>query len=436
MQQLITSFFLIISLSICAMENENSASTHTKITAHHLLNLYKPLPAQSQRTSQEVKNICWLPNGNQIAVATKGSSNFTLLNITNHSLTWDPRSFFGKQGKINSIAWNPHGKEIIAAFENDTPALWHLQATPDENSNVAPTVEMLSLPNSVMHIAWSPDGTKIATVRSGSNAIQIWNKRNAVLEAHLVHGIDRITGVLWNNSYIAMVKVDGTFYLYQLKSQDDENNYELIKSINARPTSSIASGPDDLRIVAACGSDVIIVDTEKNDTPVQLTQHKNRVNHIAWNHKSNLIASASDDREVRILDPKTRTCLSTLILKNCAVCADFNTSGNQIITADENGLLAVWDIEKIMSFKQDPLRNISRPQKELLTKIFENGQLIIDPKDKQLVDLFNQLPPEIKYLLRKHKLVDENEHHGVIKSKINNIFSKIFGQIVTPLNKN
>lgn len=419
------------------MENENSASTHTRIIAHHLLNLYKPLPEQSQHISQEVKNVCWLPNGNQIAVATKGSSNFTILNTTNHSLRWDPRSFFGKQGKINSIAWNPQGKEIIAVFENDTPALWHLHSTPDENGNVASTVEMLPLPNSVMHIAWSPDGNKIATVRSGSNAIQIWNKRNAELEANLVHGVDRITGLLWNNSYIATVKVDGTFYLYQLKSQNDkQNNYEVIKSINAHPTNSIASGPDDLRIVAACGPNVIIVDTEKNDTPVQLTQHKKRVNHVAWNHKSNLIASASDDCEVRLLDPKTRTCLSTLTLKNCALSADFNTIGNQIITADENGLLTLWDIGKIISFKQNPLKNISHPQKELLTKIFENGQLIIDPKDKQLADLFNQLPQEVKYLLRKHKLVDENEHHGVIKSNINNILGKIFGQIITPLNKN
>ena len=66
---------------------------------------------------------------------------------------------------VYAVAWSPDGTKIATASHDDTAQVWDL--------NQAKSIATINHKERVRAVAWSPDGTKIATA-SHDNTAQIW----------------------------------------------------------------------------------------------------------------------------------------------------------------------------------------------------------------------------------------------------------------------
>jgi WD40 repeat protein len=113
----------------------------------------------------------------------------------------------GHLGAVYAIAWSPDGSRIATASSDGTARIWDAQ-----------TGSLLLLleqgTTSRWGIAWSPDGTRVVTVRCGS-MIRVWNAATGEMLAELGRPVQCTLCVAWSPSgaRLAVGEGDGTILI-------------------------------------------------------------------------------------------------------------------------------------------------------------------------------------------------------------------------------
>jgi COMPASS component SWD3 len=85
-------------------------------------------------------------------------------------------------------------------------------------------------------------------------------------------------------------------------------------------------------------------DAETGDALVEFRGHTNFVFSCAFNPQSNLLVSGSFDETVKIWDVRSGDCVSTLPAHSDPVTGvDFNRDGTCIVSGSHDGLIRIWD---------------------------------------------------------------------------------------------
>jgi WD40 repeat protein len=115
-----------------------------------------------------VHALAWSPNSRLIASA--GSNDVQVWEATTGSRRG---TYTGHAGLVRVVAWSPDGRHITYGASDGTMQIWEA-AKPTGKPLViqcsAPPLGSTSMPP-VTSVAWSPDGTRIA---SASNEVQVW----------------------------------------------------------------------------------------------------------------------------------------------------------------------------------------------------------------------------------------------------------------------
>ena len=230
----------------------------------------------------------------------------------------------------------------------------------------------------VTGLAWSPDGTKLASSGGQDNTIRVWNPTTGEISLiiNLPEGIsgnlkDTALSVAWSPDGKQLLTVTGDRFLYGSQDYDfilwDAVSGEQIRmwttSNEAEPeegtgffvtpitnystahTADFASGNG--RLVTVAGDNTAIVwDAALITQVLTLSEHENDVNSIAWSPDETKILTASEDGTARIWDASTGDVLLILLGHGTPVNnASWSPGGNQIVTATDDGTARIWNVQ-------------------------------------------------------------------------------------------
>jgi WD40 repeat protein len=241
----------------------------------------------------------------------------------------------GHQDSVWSVAWSPDGSKLATASKDNTAKVW----------DAATGRELFTLHGhlrSVESAAWSPDGSKLATA-SEDRAVKVWDAATG-RELLTVYGhLGDVMSVAWSpdGSKLATASRDNT-----AKVWDTGTGRELLSLRSHQgQVLSVAWSPDGSQLATASSDKTAKVwDAVTGRELLTLRGHQARVERVAWSPDGSQLATASWDRTAKTWDAGTGTELLTLRgHQDQVLSVAWSPDGNRLGTASGDGTAKVWD---------------------------------------------------------------------------------------------
>ncbi len=224
---------------------------------------------------------------------------------------------------LSCAAWIPQSPDRQKVFninisDNTAASIWEIQS----GSILASTQEGLSLPE-LLKVAWSPDGTKLASLDSMGQIVQIWN--------------------------VADLRILQTFLL--VPSSFDPT----ISSGSMELETSLDWNPDSTKVLISTIGGAAIFDAQTGQQLGQLQGYTGWANAVAWSPDGNYLATAHGDQygygddRIRIWNIETESNIATCIGHSGSVNdVAWNRNGTNLATVAGDGTyfdgtLRFWD---------------------------------------------------------------------------------------------
>lgn len=144
------------STRIAASSNDKTVYIWSTINRKVLFIYYAPGP---------VAALAWSPDGNQIASVSQGT-----VQVWNALSGASTLIYRGQQSPITSVAWSPDGQTIASGAADGSAQTW--------DAATGKTIATYTSPqsNAITTLAWSPDSQYLVTASASANggAIQVW----------------------------------------------------------------------------------------------------------------------------------------------------------------------------------------------------------------------------------------------------------------------
>lgn len=317
-----------------------------------------------------VWGVTWSPSGDRLATSSTDGT----------GRVWDlrPRGaesllLDGHRGPVNQAAWSHDDTRIATASDDGTVRVWDATTGVPSNHVIehsdrvwstawSPLDDGLAISTNdgvlrVVHqdqdgtfdaqeavvesVAWSPDGSRIAT-GDHDGTVKIWAARAGVVLASLTGHQDWISRITWSSSgrFLASASDDRTCWLWdvaecrQLTVLRGHDNY----------VDDVTWSPDEERIATASGDWTAAVwDTATGRRIEILKGHEGRVRAIDWSPDGRLIATGSDDRTVRIWSSTTFEEIAIVgVHQDKVASVAWSRDGTRLLTASFDGTARVW----------------------------------------------------------------------------------------------
>jgi WD40 repeat protein len=253
-----------------------------------------------------VDAVAWSPDGTKIASgagfdgAAGSVAGDTLVKV------WDAASgktlvtFSGHTWFINSVAWSPDGTKIASSDGGHSVIVWDAATGKTITTYASHT-------DQVAYIAWSPDGTKIVSA-SQDDTVQVWDAATGrTLATHTTPFAK--WGVAWSPDGKTIASSDASFYGSLPKPVvelwDPNTGTTLRTCTDFDPNSdvwSVAWSPDGQRLVTS-GKTARVLDAKTCQVKVVFTGHSKGSFIAEWSPDGSKIASGGQDGSVQIWSP-------------------------------------------------------------------------------------------------------------------------------------
>jgi len=261
--------------------------------------------------------------------------------IATASLQWLP----GHNGTVNSVAYSPDGSRIATAAADSTLRI--LDARTGEQ-----IMALQGHADGVNSVAYSNDGARIVTA-SDDNTLRVWDaisgKHLLSLEGHL----DSANSAVFSpdGSKIASTARDNTVRIWdsrtgkQLSVLDGHKDWGWV----------VAFSPDGL-CIASAGEDRVLLlwSLNPNKPSLALLGHRGSINSVAFSPNGAHIITASTDGTLFLWNAQTGEHLLTIqSSKERERSVAYSPDGSRIASASGEGKVCVWDAgsgEQILAF--------------------------------------------------------------------------------------
>jgi len=145
---------------IASVGNDGSVQLWNSNTGGHVVS-YKN-PKSIKGGSAPWNSVAWSPDGKRLIVGGLGPA--MLLDVA----TGNPITYFGNPGgSVHTVAWSPNGTYIASGRDNETVEVWNVDSSKNVHTFIGHTADVNSL-------AWSPDGKRIVS-GSADGVVMVWD---------------------------------------------------------------------------------------------------------------------------------------------------------------------------------------------------------------------------------------------------------------------
>jgi WD40 repeat protein len=245
----------------------------------------------------------------------------------------------GHVGAVRNVCWSPDGSQIASSGQDRTVRVW--------NPFTGQQLRKIAMPSSVPYtlVAWSPRGPLIATNWQGKN-IRIWNVATGETGPILDLGV-WVHSFVWSpdGMRLAAVGQSGKTRIWQAESG------KLLSTLPSRPHDKfdVAWSPDGNFLAnTTYGARKIQVWNVNSGKLVQVLKgHQAGVNALEWCPNGKMLASGGRDETVIVWDTESWERIHTFRGHAAWVGSlDWTPDGKTLITGDANGELRFWNLDK------------------------------------------------------------------------------------------
>ncbi|MGA2075907.1 MAG: hypothetical protein ABSH52_20655 [Terriglobia bacterium] len=262
---------------------------------------------------------------------------------------------------FRSVAWSPDGKRLGTGSFDQTARVWdvttgnqllalrghsplaHETRTPWDSEAA---LEQLTLDarGFVFSVAWSSDGTRMAT-GSMDNTAKVWDAGTgkALLTVGGHHGPVSSVALSPNRKCVSTGNWDFTATVY-----DTETGKELVTMRGHNgPVVSVAWSPDGKRLATGSGDSTPMVwDAKSGRKLLTLKGHEGSVLSVAWSPDGKRLVTGSVDDTAKVWDAGSGKELLSLNGHRAAVSSvAWSPDGRRLATGSVDTTTRVWDAE-------------------------------------------------------------------------------------------
>lgn len=239
-------------------------------------------------------------------------------------------------GNTHSVAWSPDGTRIASGANDNAVKIW--------NANSGALIKTLAgHTGTVLSVSWSPDGTKVASgADSPDNTVKIWNASTGAVIRTLTNANDSYEySVAWSPDGTKIAAGDGG---HHIKIWNAVAGTIIRTFTDSSYVLSVAWSPDGTKIASGSGDgSVKIWDASAGTVIRTLTAHSNAARSVSWSPDGTKVASGGySDNTVKISDTASGTLLITLTDTAPVFSVAWNRGGSKIASGSDNGI-RVWD---------------------------------------------------------------------------------------------
>lgn len=206
----------------------------------------------------------------------------------------------------------------------------------------APKVILTGHTDHVNAVAWSPDGTRLATA-SDDHTARIWDSATGRAVASLTGHTDMVEDVAWSpdGSRIATGSADGTARLWDPRSGRTTATFNNVATFSKN---SLTWSPDGTRLaIIAMDHTVQVWNPVTTRQVTVLRGHRELVNEVAWSPDGAYLATASDDDTARVWDSSSGRLIRTLTEHGSVYSVRWRPKTTMLAVDSIDGIEKVWD---------------------------------------------------------------------------------------------
>ena len=221
-------------------------------------------------------------------------------------------------------------------------------ARPTSAADTIPIKHLHSSLNKIKHpvnvVRWTPEGRRLLTA-STSGEFTLWNGTGFNFEPIMQAHDSAIRALEYSNSddWLVSADHDGVVKYWQ-------SNFNNVQSIDAHsdPVRDLAFSPNDSKFVTASDDSTLkIFDFAMGSMESKLEGHGWDAKSVDWHPTKGLLVSGSKDHLVKLWDPRTSRCLTTLHGHKSTITkvAFEKVMGNCLATAARDQTARVFDLK-------------------------------------------------------------------------------------------
>lgn len=328
----------------------------------------------------------------------------------------EQRTFRGHRSIVNNVAWSADGKWIVSGEENETIKVWEESTGRELKTVRTHTIRVNS-------VAITPDGTQIVSgggVGTGNYDIEVWDALNCgeplAFQGH--SNFTAVMGVAYSPDGTKIASVDSGRQ-ESLKLWDSTTG-QAVRTLRGHDYggSSVAFSPDGSRLVTS-GSDrtVRIWDAASGEELREIQGHGGRFANAVFTPDGKQIISGGGDYTARIWDlvaaqevrmirlkpnaPSARFDPTAFGLPEQIYCLQNSPDAKRIVTGGGSGLqnhAIVWDLET-----GSVIHKLQGHSSWIVSATFSpNVTLIATGSEDRTIKLWNATTGELRQTLLGH----------------------------------